>query len=234
MVQPISAGVACWAAKMMSPSFSRSSLSTTRTGRPAAMARMASSIGSSPECGGELPRRGTGPGVGSLCRSPPRALLPRLLPLEKASRRSVYFASTSTSRLTRPPMAFAPRPVSASVVGISPTSNHGAGSGGRADGGHGEGDAVDGDGALFGDVPGQSGRHAEAEPVPVAQRLALQQLADAVDVALDDVAVQPAAGRDAAFQVDRVAGGEFADGAADQGLAHDVDAEVLAVDLAWR
>ena len=30
--------------------------------------------------------------------------------------------------LALPPMAFAPRPVSASVVGINPTSNHGAGS----------------------------------------------------------------------------------------------------------
>ena len=40
----------------------------------------------------------------------------------------MYFARTSTSRFTRLPMAFAPSPVSASVVGIRPTSNHGAGS----------------------------------------------------------------------------------------------------------
>ena len=57
------------------------------------------------------------------------------------------------------------------------------------------------------------------------------ELADAVDVALDHVAVQPSPGGDAAFQVDGIARSEFSDGAADQGLAHDVDAEVPAVDL---
>src|SRR3982751_4845666 len=39
-----SSGVACWAAKIRSPSFSRSSSSTTMTGRPAAMSAIAPSM----------------------------------------------------------------------------------------------------------------------------------------------------------------------------------------------
>src|SRR3954470_12145013 len=39
-----SSAVACWAAKMRSPSFSRSSSSTTITGRPAAMSAIARSM----------------------------------------------------------------------------------------------------------------------------------------------------------------------------------------------
>ena len=75
--------------------------------------------------------------------------------------RSVYFARTSTSRLTRPPTGLAPRPVSSSVVGISPTSNHGSGFGGCADGGNGQGYTVDGDRSFLGDVPGKVGGHGE-------------------------------------------------------------------------
>src|SRR6478735_1826983 len=50
------------------------------------------------------------------------------VPPAKDSRRSVYFARTSTPRFTWPPGVFWPRPVSARVVGMSPTSNQGAGS----------------------------------------------------------------------------------------------------------
>ena len=46
-VAPMSSSVAASAAKMMSPSFSRSASSTTSTGRPSAIASIALSMGSS-------------------------------------------------------------------------------------------------------------------------------------------------------------------------------------------
>ena len=167
MVQPMSAGVACSAAKMMSPSFSRSSLSTTMTGRPAAMARTASSTGSSPA-------RRTAVG----CRCVRRSLgqPSRRLPANgKTSSRSVYFASTSTSRLTRPPTGLGAQTGFVQRGGNESHFEPGFLLGGRADGGDGEGNAVDGDRPFFGDVPCQRGGHAETQPVPVALGLAFQK-----------------------------------------------------------
>src|SRR6478736_510708 len=53
-------------------------------------------------------------------------------------------------------------------------------------------------------------------------------------MSLNNVTVQPSPGGHATFQVHGIPRGEFPDGAAHEGLAHDVDAEVLAVDLCGR
>jgi hypothetical protein len=115
-------------------------------------------------------------------------------------------------------------------VGISPTSNQGSCSPRFADRGDREGDTVHGDGALLGGVAGQPGRQAEPEPVPGAEVLPLTEHPEAVDVALDDVAVEAAAGGDAPFQVHGRAGGQGAGGGAAQRLAHHVDGHAGAVE----
>src|SRR5699024_10273741 len=60
--------------------------------------------------------------------------------------------------------------------------------------------------------------------------LAPDDLADPVDVALDDVAVEPAVGPHAALEVHGVAGGEATEGGRGEGGGDDVGAPVLAVD----
>ena len=72
-----------------------------------------------------------------------------------SSRRSTYFAITSTSRFTRAPAPLCPSVVTAAVWGITATVNP---SSSRLD--DGEADAVDGDRALLDDVAEEVGRHA--------------------------------------------------------------------------
>jgi hypothetical protein len=87
----------------------------------------------------------------------------------------------------------------------------------------GEADAVDGDGALLHDVLGELLR----EPDP--HRPALGPLFDgagAVDMALDEVPVEPAAQLHGALQVDAGAGGQCAEAGAGEGLADDVGREL--------
>ena len=117
----IVSGVIFSAAMMRSPSFSRSASSTTTTISPRAMASTASSISANGMSGPQ-----------------PSAL---------ASKRSTYFATMSTSRLTVSPGCFVPSVVTASVCGITATANPSA-----RQRGHREADAVDGDRALLDDV----------------------------------------------------------------------------------
>ena len=127
------------AAKMRSPSFSRSSSSTTTTA---------------------LPARDVGEGVLDAVQPEPcragssgRVLLPGWFLRLGASRRSTYLAMTSTSRLTGSPTFLAPRVVRASVSGISETVNVLR----VVDLDDGERDAVDGDRALGHEVAARSG-----------------------------------------------------------------------------
>ena len=91
IVNASSAGVALLAAKMMSPSFSRSASSTTTTARPAAMSAIARSTVSS-----------TTPPTSCGAASPAARLALRLVIAahRPASSRSTYLAMTSTSMLT--------------------------------------------------------------------------------------------------------------------------------------
>ena len=113
---------------------------------------------------------------------------------------STCLASTSTSRFTGSPGPLLPSVVSPRVVGIRLTSNQSS-----VDGGDGQRDAVDGDGALLDDVPGQAvgQRHPHDGPVLVGRDG--QHLAGAVDVALHDVAAEAVADADGALEVDRAA-----------------------------
>ena len=83
------------------------------------------------------------------------------------------------------------------------------------DGGHGERDALDRDRALRSDVPAQSGRDGKAQPpvtgglVRWVNGLQREERADAIDVALYDVAAERRAGRSGKFEVDDVAGLEL-------------------------
>src|SRR2546423_2177656 len=106
----------------------------------------------------------------------------------------------------------------------SGVGDHGELEGLVAHGGHREADAVDGDRPLLhhvaedrlvGGGDGDTGR-------PVGQRLLLENLADAVDVALDDVAAEAVGQPDGPFEVDPVAGAQGSEGGAAQRLLHGV------------
>ena len=197
--------VTCSAAITRSPSSSRSAASRTRTGLPAAISATACSIGSTRTL---------------IVVPPPAACRPA-----KAAIRSTYLASTSTSRFTGVPTGARPSVVRASVVGISPTSNHATGLVRRAHRGDRQRDAVDRHRALLDQVARQARRHLDPHPLPPVTRLAQRHGADAVDVALHDVAAEPAVRRHRPLQVDPVAGHETAERAARQRLGHHVDRE---------
>ena len=107
---------------------------------------------------------------------------------------STYLASTSTSRLTGLPGAAAPSVVRSSVSGISETSKR---SSSTRD--HGQRDAVDRDRALLDDVAQQRrGARRSSRPARSRPRAIAAHGADAVDVALHDVAAEAVARRAAA------------------------------------
>ncbi len=95
----------------------------------------------------------------------------------------------------------------------------------------GEADAVDGDGALLDDVAGEVGGERDLDDLPVLGRLAFDDRARAVDVALHDVAAEAAAQGHGAFEVDAGADGEGAEAGAVEGLGHDVGGELVALVL---
>src|SRR5690606_15245431 len=92
---------------------------------------------------------------------------------------------------------------------------------------HRQAGAIDGDRALEGDVLGQVTRRADAELHGTGVVLALDDLADTVDMAADQVAAETAGGSQGLFQVDRAAGLEVVEGGAGQGLAADVGPETV-------
>ena len=85
------------------------------------------------------------------------------------------------------------------------------------DGGHGEAHAVDGDRALLHHVAEEVGGDGDAQ---VGR--GVDDDADRVDVALDEVAAEPVAEPHRALEVDRVAGLQVAEGGAGEGLLDDV------------
>ena len=101
------------------------------------------------------------------------------------SSRSTYFASTSASRLTSSPGSSAP-----SVVSVERVRDQRDGEAGVVERRDGERRAVDGDRALLDAVAEHVRRRVEPDPAPVALRLDRADAADAVDVALHDVAAE--------------------------------------------
>ena len=91
--------------------------------------------------------------------------------------------------------------------------------------GDGERDPVDGDRALLDDVCRQAGWEREVDRLPTVPGRARRDGGGAVDVALDDVAAEPAVGGHRALEVDAVARSERAQAAAGERLGHDVDRE---------
>ena len=94
-----------------------------------------------------------------------------------------------------------------------------------ADGGEGEADAVKSDRALGCEVVHQVGGRAEGDTPLAVGSVEGDDLGEAVDVALDEVAAEGLAGEERGFKVDRVAGLEAAEGGEAEGLGDDVEYE---------
>ena len=208
-----SSGVALLAAKMMSPSFSRSASSTTMTGRPSAMSLIARVTSSSGMAASSASRFCMFSSSSKVCVGV-RSVIGYL-----RSSFSTYFAITSTSRLTSSPGCLAPSVVRLSVSGMRLTSNQSssmaetvrlmpstvmeplwttyrARSAGR----------------LMRTTSQSAGRRGSDRP-------------GAVGVALDEVAAEAVLEADRALQVDRDAGAEGLEAGVAEGLAHDVGGE---------
>ena len=93
--------------------------------------------------------------------------------------------------------------------------------------------AVDGDGALVDEVLAEAGGHRDLDDLPVLAGLAAYDVADGVDVALDDVAAQALVGGHGALEVDPVAGLDALQAGLVEGLLHDVGGPA-ARRRAWR
>src|SRR6185437_7366269 len=91
-----------------------------------------------------------------------------------------------------------------------------------ADGGDREADAVDGDGALVHDVPGQARGQADPDDLPVLLGVTADHGAGAVGVPLDEMAAEPVLEADRALQVDLGAGGDGLKAGVPEGLPHHV------------
>ena len=133
-------------------------------------------------------------------------------PVFQASRRSTYLTVTSTSRLTR-----SPGPLCPSVVTADGVRDHRHGEPVVQHVDHGEADAVDRDRALLDDVAQQVARHPDPEVGD-----GLDDVADAVDVALHDVAAEAVLRPDRPFEVDPVPRLAVAEGGALERLVGDV------------
>src|SRR5690606_27155908 len=102
---------------------------------------------------------------------------------------------------------------------------------GAVDAIHRQAGAVDRDGALEGDVPGQLAGRADAKLHRAGVVFAADDFAHAVDVAADQVAAQAAGGRQGLLQVDAAAGLQIGEPGARQGFAADVGPEAVAGQL---
>ncbi len=80
-------------------------------------------------------------------------------------------------------------------------------------------------------MPGEVRRAAEPDRLPVLLADSVRDLADAVDVALDEVASEAVAEAQGALEVDAVAGGQFAEVGAPQRLGAGLEAAGFAVVL---
>jgi hypothetical protein len=221
MVKASSSGVACSAAKTRSPSFSRSSSSTTMTGGRRAAPRAAR--GRSPA--GRPARGRSRPRVGGIRRhrAPP--------PARAAARRAC--ASASGSRLTRSPTRQLAERGDGQRVRDQPQREGGgvelvAAAGGAADVDHGHGDAVDGDAPLGHQVAGEGVGRAHRHDVGARLDVDGEHLAGAADVAGDDVAAEAVAGAHGALEVGGGAGRPARRGLGDR-LLGELDLEALGV-----
>ena len=95
----------------------------------------------------------------------------------------------------------------------------------------GEADAVDGDRALVDEVAREVGGQGDLDDVPVLAGRSGDDLADTVDVALDDVAAEPLVDGDGAFEVDPVAGGHAAERGLVERLLHQVGGPAAVAEL---
>ena len=206
----MASGVTCSAAIVRSPSFSRSSSSTTTIIPPARIAAMASSID-------ENGLRRTGRGAGFGAQAPLRR---RSLDEGPASDADLVFIAGE------PAPAFEHRQahdvfshkVALEVEGVADPGRRQGGvrPGVRDDldveplvveGGDGQADAVHRNRPLEDHPGGQIGRKPDAEAPELALRRAIDsERPDTIHVALDDVAAEPPVGPQRPFQVDRPAG----------------------------
>ena len=122
----------------------------------------------------------------------------RSFPANGATNRSTYFATMSHSTFSLLPGASSPRFVRSRVSGISETSTQSSPSSAI-----GEADPAERDRALVDRVAQQLGGEGDADAAGEAVLLDRDDLADAVDVALDDVAAEPVGGLHRQLQVDR-------------------------------
>ena len=97
--------------------------------------------------------------------------------------------------------------------------------------GYGEADAVKGDRAFFGDVAAQVLRHADGEPPIFAFGDEAGDAADAVHVALHEMAAEPGAGGERAFEIYQVAGFFFTEIRAAEGFAGEIGGEIVRVEF---
>ena len=88
-----------------------------------------------------------------------------------------------------------------------------------------EGDAVDGGGTFGGEIAGDGGRRADGDAEGLAFRRDRDDLADAVDMAEDEVAAELVAEPEALFEIDAVAFGPAAEDGFRQGFGDGLDRE---------
>src|SRR5215471_11155037 len=228
-------GVANSAAKIRSPSFSRSSSSTTITALPDLMSAIACSIESNRTV---ISTSRLGRARAPTARSALVDPRTRSAPARTASRRRGSSRERS-SRLDEPGHVLG-EDVHLEiyrVAGLLPAER-----GGpqrlrdqadlepvRAYPGHGQRDPVDGDRALLRDVAGKIDRHAEPDEIPGIARRTTDQHPGAVDVALHDVPVQAAVGAHRPLEVHLLCRSQHADDRALEGFSHDVEVQPLAV-----
>ena len=98
----------------------------------------------------------------------------------------------------------------------------------RVPAGDGEADAVDGDGAFFGDVAAQILRDADGEPPVVAFGREARDAADSVHVTLHEMAAEAGGGGERAFEIHGLAGFFFAEGCAAESFAGEIGGEGVA------
>ena len=95
----------------------------------------------------------------------------------------------------------------------------------RVPAGDGEADAVDGDGAFFGDVAAQILRDADGEPPVVAFGCEARDAADSVNVTLNEMAAEAGGGGERALEIYGLAGFFFAEGCAAESFAGEIGGE---------
>src|SRR5437868_5289747 len=195
-----SSGVAFSAAKMRSPSFSRSSSSITTTALPAAISAIALSTESSLVICATLPVRMPDPRSGTICRlqyEPPKSSGYCQLLLTGTGHQPFHVLGDDVDfEIDRRPHGRLPQRGELTRGGdqrhLEPLVSHGR---------HRQRHPVDGDRALLHHIPRQRGRQADAHDFPVVEGRAGNHSAGAVHVALHDVTAEATVHRGGPLQV---------------------------------